>query len=86
MENEINFNCPCNSPFCPDNLTEVNRTIVTELNNVDEATIENIFELFDSFDVDDHQPKHDEINDGDALLDLFENPSWALWERQFLNV
>jgi hypothetical protein len=88
MENETNFNCPCNSPFCPENSTEIGRAILTQFNNIDEATLETIFELFDSFDIVDHQPMRDVISDDglSAILDLFENPSWALWERQFLNV
>jgi hypothetical protein len=85
MEDKRNM-CGCNSAFCPDNLTENDALAVAELNKVDEATCDAIYELFDSFDVDDYQPKHDEIIEHDSYLDLFENPSWLLWERQFLNV
>lgn len=86
MEDKTKYKCGCNNAFCPDNLTENDALAVAQLNKVDEATCESIYELFDSFDILDYQPKHDENNDADSYLDLFENPNWVLWERQFLNV
>ena len=88
MEDKSKKICGCNSPFCPDNLTGNDALAVAELNKMDEATSDAIYELFDSFNIVNHQPFRDVISDYklSAILDLFENPSWALWERQFLNV
>jgi hypothetical protein len=88
MEDKSKNMCGCNSTFCPDNLTGNDALAVAELNKMDEATSDAIYELFDSFNIVNHQPFRDVISDYklSGILDLFENPSWALWERQFLNV